>query len=165
MGLNTVIQANLLRPTRPVTALVLMGGGARTAYQVGVLRALASIMLAQVKPAGATPKTFPFQVLVLAHRLAPSMRHFWPAVLHKASGFRAIGRVLGTPPVADVYRLNVPSWVRVSKFVASPGACHDMPTKQRRDSRQPAIGRHPANACHCRASTKACASRTLEALA
>ena len=35
MSLGTIIHAGLTRPDRPVHALVLMGGGARTAYQVG----------------------------------------------------------------------------------------------------------------------------------
>ena len=44
MSLGTLIHSGLVRPTRPVTALVLMGGGARTAYQAGVLKALASML-------------------------------------------------------------------------------------------------------------------------
>jgi predicted acylesterase/phospholipase RssA len=39
MSLSTVIHTGLVRPSRPIHALVLMGGGARTAYQVGVLQA------------------------------------------------------------------------------------------------------------------------------
>jgi NTE family protein len=35
MSLGTIIHAGLTRPTRLITRLVLMGGGARTAYQVG----------------------------------------------------------------------------------------------------------------------------------
>ncbi|HMX69881.1 MAG TPA: patatin-like phospholipase family protein, partial [Accumulibacter sp.] len=34
------------RRERPTVALVLMGGGARTAYQVGVLRALVELLRA-----------------------------------------------------------------------------------------------------------------------
>ena len=60
MSLSTIIHAGLTRPDRPVNALVLMGGGARTAYQVGVLKALASMLRLQPNQATA----FPFQVLV-----------------------------------------------------------------------------------------------------
>jgi hypothetical protein len=60
MSLSTIIDAEPTRPARPVHALVLMGGGARTAYQVGVLRAMASILKLQAKSSSA----FPFQVLV-----------------------------------------------------------------------------------------------------
>jgi NTE family protein len=38
-----MIHAGLAEPRPPVQALVLMGGGARTAYQVGVLQAMASM--------------------------------------------------------------------------------------------------------------------------
>src|SRR5687767_2383207 len=60
MSLGTIIHAGLVEPGRPVQALVLMGGGARTAYQVGVLQALASMLRLQPGSSGA----FPFRVLV-----------------------------------------------------------------------------------------------------
>ena len=48
-------------PPQSVTrGLVLMGGGARTAYQAGVLQALAAL----IKPPAAKADAFPFQVLV-----------------------------------------------------------------------------------------------------
>jgi NTE family protein len=51
----------LSQPQREITrGLVLMGGGARTAYQAGVLQALAELIKA---PSGKAP-AFPFQVLV-----------------------------------------------------------------------------------------------------
>ena len=45
---------------RQSVALVLMGGGARTAYQVGVLRSVAAML--QSQPGAA--RSFPFQILV-----------------------------------------------------------------------------------------------------
>jgi NTE family protein len=60
MSLSTVIQAGLVVPTRPTRALVLMGGGARTAYQVGVLKALGTMLAQHAGPNAA----FPFQVVV-----------------------------------------------------------------------------------------------------
>ncbi|MES2423910.1 MAG: patatin-like phospholipase family protein [Pseudomonadota bacterium] len=60
MSLDTVMHAGLRGPTRPSYGLVLMGGGARTAYQAGVLQALAEMLPARSTVA---PK-FPFQVLV-----------------------------------------------------------------------------------------------------
>ncbi len=61
MSLDTLITHNMLTPAsheaRPdACALVLMGGGARTAYQAGVLKALAAM-----QPTGA--QAFPFQWL------------------------------------------------------------------------------------------------------
>src|SRR5687767_8432910 len=60
MSLGTIIHSGLVKPDRPVQALVLMGGGARTAYQVGVLQALAAMLRLRPERADA----FPFQVLV-----------------------------------------------------------------------------------------------------
>src|SRR5688500_192525 len=60
MSLSTIIHAGLTRPSRPIHALVLMGGGARTAYQAGVLQAMASMLKLQAPHSSA----FPFQVLV-----------------------------------------------------------------------------------------------------
>ena len=76
MSLDTIITAGLSQYTRPATALVLMGGGARTAYQVGVLRALASIL--KLQPA--SPKVFPFQLLIGTSILYASGR---PLPVHK----------------------------------------------------------------------------------
>ncbi len=60
MSLDTIIHSGLTRPSRPIHALVLMGGGARTAYQVGVLRAMSTML----GLATGRPWDFPFQVLV-----------------------------------------------------------------------------------------------------
>ena len=61
MALGTIIYAGIAAQTNNVRALVLMGGGARTAYQAGVLKAMAA-MLGQTRPPD--PPWFPFQVLV-----------------------------------------------------------------------------------------------------
>jgi NTE family protein len=60
MSLDTIMHAGLRGPSRPSCGLVLMGGGARTAYQAGVLQALAAMLTSRSM---AAPK-FPFQVLV-----------------------------------------------------------------------------------------------------
>jgi NTE family protein len=61
MALGTIIYKGFAPPKRAKSALVLMGGGARTAYQVGVLKAIAG-MLAQTQSPGV--QAFPFDVLV-----------------------------------------------------------------------------------------------------
>ena len=66
MHLDDLTQINTMggglgQPQRDITrGLVLMGGGARTAYQAGVLQALAEL----IKPPLAKAPAFPFQVLV-----------------------------------------------------------------------------------------------------
>ena len=64
MSLDTLIASHLLAPAHPLrssgaTALVLMGGGARTAYQAGALQAIGQLLSHTAGPAPA----FPFQVL------------------------------------------------------------------------------------------------------
>jgi NTE family protein len=54
-------------PARPTRGLVLMGGGARTAYQAGALQALAQLLEAQQANANlekSQTTAFPFQILV-----------------------------------------------------------------------------------------------------
>jgi hypothetical protein len=104
MGINTVIQANLLHPTRPVTALVLMGGGARTAYQAGVLRALASILLAQSDP----PGNFPFKVLVGTSAGAINATCLASLCLPWLRCFRKIGTILGRTQILRGLRTQCP---------------------------------------------------------
>jgi NTE family protein len=66
MHLDDLTQTDTLggrlgQPTQSITrGLVLMGGGARTAYQAGVLQALAAL----IKPPNDKADAFPFQVLV-----------------------------------------------------------------------------------------------------
>ncbi|MEY2954280.1 MAG: hypothetical protein RLZZ401_2367, partial [Pseudomonadota bacterium] len=64
MSMDTIIHSGLRQSdgtdTQQTTALVLMGGGARTAYQVGVLQAIAAMLALQP----GTEPVFPFKVLV-----------------------------------------------------------------------------------------------------
>jgi NTE family protein len=121
VSLDTLIARNLLgsgapAPATGACALVLMGGGARTAYQVGVLKALAT-MLATGQPES-NPQRFPFQWLFgtsagalnasyLAGRAErglqalPDLATFW-------AGLRS----------RQVYRLDAPGWVRANRLVA-----------------------------------------------
>lgn len=116
MSLDTLITHNMLAPTEhtepsDACALVLMGGGARTAYQAGVLKALAAM-----SPAGR--RAFPFQWLFgtsagalnaaflgsIAERgsiALPELAKFW-------MGLRS----------EQVYRLEAPGWVRANRLVA-----------------------------------------------
>lgn len=70
MSLDTLIASSLALPDLPARddgparALVLMGGGARTAYQAGVLRGLAHLLARQAGGDGTAADAFPFQLLV-----------------------------------------------------------------------------------------------------
>ena len=118
MSLDTIIHAGLSRQReRPerLNALVLMGGGARTAYQVGVLRAVANLLNLQPD----TPPTFPFQVLV-----GTSAGALNAAFLASTSGqgmkaFDALAQFWQQLRSSDVYELKISPLVRASRFLAA----------------------------------------------
>lgn len=106
MALETVIASSLASPTRQVRALVLMGGGARTAYQVGVLRAIAA-MLGQSpvgEVAGAQP--FPFEVLVGTSAGALNAASLAGYAEIGIDAFEELAKFWSGVRSADVYQLN-----------------------------------------------------------
>jgi NTE family protein len=115
MSLDTVINASLSTPGRPVNALVLMGGGARTAYQVGVLRALASMLARQVS----TTQTFPFQVLIGTSAGALNASFLAGCATHGLQAFDLLADFWSAIRSTDVYRLQLSPWARVNKFAAA----------------------------------------------
>jgi NTE family protein len=115
MSLGTIIHAGLVRPKRPTQALVLMGGGARTAYQVGVLQALAAMLRLQAGRENA----FPFQVLVGTSAGALNVAYLAGAAAQGLEAFAALSRFWQQLRSQDVYRLDVPHWVRFSRIVAA----------------------------------------------
>jgi NTE family protein len=123
VSLDTLITCNLLSPTpepadEGACALVLMGGGARTAYQAGALKAIAK-MHGHWRGEGAVPdRGFPFRWLFgtsagalnaafLASRAAMDLQAF-----HELAAFWSELRS------ERVYRLEAPSWVRANRIVA-----------------------------------------------
>ncbi|MET0311878.1 MAG: patatin-like phospholipase family protein [Burkholderiaceae bacterium] len=115
MSLNTVIHSGLVRPERPSCALVLMGGGARTAYQVGVLQAIASMLRLQPD----ARKTFPFQILVGTSAGALNAAYIASCATQGLQAFDQLAQFWGRLRSKDVYSLNVPDWVRISRLVAA----------------------------------------------
>lgn len=114
MSLGTTIHAGRGQPDRPVHALVLMGGGARTAYQVGVLQALASMLRLQPQA-----DAFPFQVLVGTSAGALNAAYLASAAAQGLGAFDALSSFWGRLRSADVYDLQVPAWVRFSRLVTA----------------------------------------------
>ena len=120
MSLDTLISLNLLEladagsPSDHV-ALVLMGGGARSAYQAGVLRAIARLLAQQPADPG---HPFPFRWL------------FGTSAGAMGAAFLASRAGRGRQALADlaefwhglrsdqVYRLSAPGWVRANRLVA-----------------------------------------------
>jgi NTE family protein len=115
MSLDTIISAGLSRPTQSHSGLVLMGGGARTAYQVGVLRALGAILRNEPR----LPKHFPFQILVGTSAGAINAAFLAGQASRGLEAFSQLAQFWSDIRSSDVYRLNVPPWVRYSKVAAA----------------------------------------------
>ncbi|MEO7392742.1 MAG: patatin-like phospholipase family protein [Ramlibacter sp.] len=115
MSLSTIIHAGLTRPGRPVHALVLMGGGARTAYQVGVLQALGSIL----KLRSESDNRFPFQVLVGTSAGALNAAYLAGTAVLGLQAFVQLGQFWSRLRSTDVYELDVSPWVRFNRLVAA----------------------------------------------
>ena len=112
MSLDTIIHAGLSHYTRPTTALVLMGGGARTAYQVGVLRATAAILDSHPHHS----KSFPFQLLIGTSAGAINATCLAAWAMQGLTAFDKLAQFWSALRSADVYRLNVSPWVRFNRF-------------------------------------------------
>jgi NTE family protein len=118
MSLGTIIHAGLTRPTRLITALVLMGGGARTAYQVGVLKAIADMLRLQSQPQ-ALAGGFPYQVLVGTSAGALNVTYLASAANTGLSAFDQLATFWTRLHCRDVYSLEAPTWVRFSRMLAA----------------------------------------------
>ena len=115
MSLDTIIHAGLRQYGRPTVGLVLMGGGARTAYQVGVLKAMARLL--QAHPAAA--RTFPFQVLVGTSAGAINAAFLAGRAMQGLQAFEQLAEFWSRLRSTDVYTLNVPGWVRFSRVAVA----------------------------------------------
>ncbi len=115
MSLDTVLHAGLRQYSRPTVGLVLMGGGARTAYQVGVLRALADMLDATADG----PKAFPFQVLVGTSAGAINAAFLASRATQGLQAFEQLAHFWRQLRSVDVFDLNVPHWVRFSRIAVA----------------------------------------------
>ncbi len=118
MTLSTLIHAGLVRPSDPRTALVLMGGGARTAYQAGALKALGQILSAAQSP-GATAQRLPFQLLVGTSAGALNASFLASRATQGLSALAALAVFWEGLRSAQVYRLDVPGWTRLSRLATA----------------------------------------------
>ena len=122
MSLDTLISRNLLdsgapAPPEGACALVLMGGGARTAYQAGVLKALAA-MLATRNHNGQSAMPFPFRWLFGTSAGALNASYLAGC---SAAGLQALPQLAAfwaTLRSERVYELDTPGWVRANRVIA-----------------------------------------------
>ena len=117
MSLDTVLKTSLTilgdddeRPPRAPAALVLMGGGARTAYQVGVLQALGAML----EQSGAPVAAFPFQILIGTSAGAINATCLASYATSGLPAFDMLANFWAQLHCSDVYRLDLPRWVRWS---------------------------------------------------
>lgn len=115
MSLDTIIHAGLTHSPQPTTALVLMGGGARTAYQVGVLRALGTILRAGSQPVS----RFPFKLVIGTSAGAINGVCLAACAMQGLQAFDQLAAFWSNLRSSDVYRLTMPSWARFSKVMAA----------------------------------------------
>jgi len=115
MSLDTFGPGQRVPPTRPMQALVLMGGGARTAYQVGVLQALASMLRLQPD----TRADFPFQALVGTSAGALNAAYLASVATHGLGAFDQLSSFWQRLRSSDVYALHVAPWARASRLLAA----------------------------------------------
>lgn len=115
MTLDTLINTALVPPARPVHALVLAGGGARTAYQAGVLRALARLLESQ--PDAAT--AFPFQVLVGTSAGALNCAYLASAATRGLGAFDELAGFWCALHGESIYRLRSSRWTRLSRLLGA----------------------------------------------
>ncbi len=101
----------------PARALVLMGGGARTAYQAGVLQALGEMLVA---PAGATPAPrFPFELLVGTSAGALNAAFLGGQALKGLRAFHELAVFWQQLRSDHVYHLDAPWWLGANRLMAA----------------------------------------------
>lgn len=118
MSLDTLLYNSLgAAPTgnRNGNALVLMGGGARTAYQVGVLKALADML--RLVPG--QRDTFPFPLLVGTSAGAINAAYLAGEARHGLRAFDSLARFWSGITSSKIYELDMSPWSRMSRFLAA----------------------------------------------
>ena len=116
MSLETIISSALTRPDEDRNALVLMGGGARTAYQAGVLHALSTILSLQ---GGTAHERFPFKILVGTSAGALNAAFLASRASEGLQAFAQLASFWTTLRSSQVYKLKVPRWIRSSRIAAA----------------------------------------------
>ena len=121
MSLDTVLHSGLTHRLRhggaaeQTRALVLMGGGARTAYQVGVLRAMASMLKLELGHS----TDFPFQILVGTSAGALNSAFLASTATQGLKAFEELASFWTQLRSSDVYALRVSPLVRASRLFAA----------------------------------------------
>lgn len=116
MSPETTMSSALPHPDVDRRALVLMGGGARTAYQVGVLQAVASILNLSGQQ---SELPFPFKILVGTSAGALNATYLASRASQGLCAFRHLANFWHSLRSEQVYHLQVPAWIRSSRIAAA----------------------------------------------
>ena len=115
MNSDALLHASHAAPPRPLCALVLMGGGARTAYQAGVLRALGAMLALGPQPSA----PFPFQLLVGTSAGALNAAYLACRARLGLGAFEQLASFWRQIRSSDVYALHVSTWERSSRWITA----------------------------------------------
>ena len=154
MSLETIISSALPQPDEELNALVLMGGGARTAYQAGVLHALSSMLSLQ---GGTASAHFPFKILVGTSAGALNATFLASRASEGLTTPRFIGKlydeVLGwhgeVANFTSMLRVTCTLYLRMAGRRAPDGIAEPAPARENHFTgpyRPGAAGEHPARA-------------------
>jgi len=114
MSLDQLIDRDLAGQSRG-HALVLLGGGARTAYQAGVLRALARLLARR----GDEPARFPFRIVVGTSAGALNAAYLASQSGGGLAAFERLAAFWHELHSSQVYRLAIPSWLPANLLLAA----------------------------------------------
>lgn len=121
VSLDTLIARSLLERDTAASppegvALVLMGGGARTAYQAGVLQAIARLLRGDHGTTVSAP--FPFRWLFGTSAGAMGAAFLASRAGHGCEALTELARFWRELRSSDVYRLDAPGWARANRLAA-----------------------------------------------
>jgi NTE family protein len=124
MSLHTIIHSGATRKDEHgarVNGLILMGGGARTAYQVGVLQAISNMLKASASASKAPnmAASFPFKVLVGTSAGALNAAFLASASRQGLGAFDALAEFWKQLRSDHVYSLKVSPWLRFSRILTA----------------------------------------------
>ena len=123
VSLDTLINRSFLDVRGPEhyphsCALVLMGGGARTAYQVGVLKAIGNMLAQQDAGRRNEAPAFPFRWLFGTSAGALNASFLAGCATKGLPAFQDLASFWGKLRSDRVYHLEAPSWVRSNRLLA-----------------------------------------------
>lgn len=116
MHIDTMTVARSTAQAKPILGLVLMGGGARTAYQAGALSAIGELL-----GSSQTPQPFPFQVLTGTSAGALNATYLASKAMDGLTGLDDLARFWSGIRTPEVYSLPNTPMARFSRWATALG--------------------------------------------